>query len=123
MCGALKSGFRHLAYAIELNFLQDFYKEEPFVHVLAKGQIPHTRHVRGSNFNLISVFEDRLSGRAIIVSGKQSATFFIDLQDFSHKGRQGYFTASVTNLVIVWTKGIAIGIHFLAESTGWGFNS
>ena len=39
------------------------------MHVLAKGQIPHTRHVRGSNYNLISVFEDRLSGRAIVVSG------------------------------------------------------
>ena len=49
--------------------LQAFYKEEPFVHVLAKGQIPHTRHVRGSNFNLIAVFDDRLSGRAIIISG------------------------------------------------------
>ena len=49
--------------------LQAFYKEEPFVHVLAKGQIPHTRHVRGSNFNLVAVFDDRLSGRAIIISG------------------------------------------------------
>ena len=39
------------------------------MHVLAKGQVPHTRHVRGSNYNLISVFEDRLAGRAIIVSG------------------------------------------------------
>ena len=34
-----------------------------------KGGIPHTRHVRGSNYNLISVFPDRLSGRAIIISG------------------------------------------------------
>ena len=36
--------------------------------VLGKGQIPHTRHVRGSNFNLISVFEDRIPGRVIVVS-------------------------------------------------------
>jgi N-acetyl-gamma-glutamyl-phosphate reductase len=36
--------------------------------VLDKGQIPHTRHVRGSNFNLISVFEDRIPGRAIVLS-------------------------------------------------------
>lgn len=36
--------------------------------MLGEGQIPHTRHVRGSNFNLISVFEDRIPGRAIVVS-------------------------------------------------------
>ena len=39
------------------------------MHVMNKGGIPHTRHVRGSNYNLISVFPDRLSGRAIIISG------------------------------------------------------
>ena len=49
--------------------LQQRYKEETFVHVMDKGGIPHTRHVRGSNYNLISVFPDRLSGRAIIISG------------------------------------------------------
>lgn len=36
--------------------------------VLGKGVVPHTRHVRGSNFNLINVFPDRLPGRAIVVS-------------------------------------------------------
>lgn len=30
--------------------------------------MPHTRYVRGSNYNHIAVFEDRLPGRAIIVS-------------------------------------------------------
>ena len=35
---------------------------------LAQGEVPHTRHVRGSNYNLINVFEDRISGRAIIIS-------------------------------------------------------
>lgn len=35
--------------------------------VLPKGEIPHTRHVRGSNFVLIGVFEDRLPGRAIVI--------------------------------------------------------
>ena len=49
--------------------LQQRYKEETFVHVMDEGGIPHTRHVRGSNYNLISVFPDRLSGRAIIISG------------------------------------------------------
>jgi N-acetyl-gamma-glutamylphosphate reductase len=36
--------------------------------VLATGQVPHTRHVRGSNFNLINVFPDRIPGRAIVIS-------------------------------------------------------
>jgi N-acetyl-gamma-glutamyl-phosphate reductase len=37
------------------------------VQVLPKGEIPHTRHVRGSNYVLIGVFEDRLPGRAIVI--------------------------------------------------------
>ena len=53
--------------------LQEQYTDETFVHVLPAGQIPHTRHVRGSNFVYISVFPDRLPGRAIIISG--SAAF------------------------------------------------
>lgn len=28
-----------------------------------------THHVRGSNYNLINVFEDRIPGRAIVISG------------------------------------------------------
>ena len=38
---------------------------------MAEGQIPHTRHVRGSNYAFISVFEDRLPGRAIVICGKR----------------------------------------------------
>ncbi|KXZ43380.1 hypothetical protein GPECTOR_92g603 [Gonium pectorale] len=44
------------------------YEGEPFVRVLAKGAIPHTRHVRGSNYALMNVFPDRLPGRAIVIS-------------------------------------------------------
>ena len=49
--------------------MQARYENETFVHVLPEGQIPHTRYVRGSNYNHIAVFPDRLSGRAIIISG------------------------------------------------------
>ena len=49
--------------------LQGRYKDETFVHVLPKGVVPHTRHVRGSTHNLIGVFPDRLPGRAIVISG------------------------------------------------------
>ena len=44
------------------------FESESFVHVMEKGEIPHTRFVRGSNHCLIGVFEDRIEGRAIIVS-------------------------------------------------------
>jgi N-acetyl-gamma-glutamyl-phosphate reductase len=48
--------------------LADAYAGEPFVRVLAVGESPATRHVRGSNFCLMNVFDDRRAGRAIIVS-------------------------------------------------------
>jgi hypothetical protein len=43
-------------------------QNEEFVKVLNVGVVPHTRNVRGSNYSLISVFPDRLAGRAIIIS-------------------------------------------------------
>ena len=44
------------------------YEGEPFVRVLAAGSAPATRHVRGSNHCLIGVFDDRIAGRAILIS-------------------------------------------------------
>jgi N-acetyl-gamma-glutamyl-phosphate reductase len=44
------------------------YADEPFVHVLPFGQMPQTRHVRGSNMTFIGVAADRMAGRAIIGS-------------------------------------------------------
>src|SRR5262249_18335472 len=40
----------------------------PFVHVLPFGEMPQTRHVRGSNMTFIGVTKDRVEGRAIICS-------------------------------------------------------
>ncbi|GLC37433.1 hypothetical protein PLESTB_001586500 [Pleodorina starrii] len=48
--------------------LASTYEGEPFVRVLAPGVVPHTRHVRGSNYCLMNVFPDRLPGRAIVIS-------------------------------------------------------
>ena len=42
------------------------YRDEPFVHVLPFGEMPQTRHVRGSNQTFIGVTRDRVAGRAII---------------------------------------------------------
>jgi N-acetyl-gamma-glutamyl-phosphate reductase len=44
------------------------YADEPFVHVLPFGEMPQTRHVRGSNMTFIGVAKDRIAGRAIIGS-------------------------------------------------------
>jgi N-acetyl-gamma-glutamyl-phosphate reductase len=44
------------------------YRDEPFVHVLPFGEMPQTRHVRGSNMTFIGVAADRVRGRAIIGS-------------------------------------------------------
>ena len=48
--------------------LEKKYSAEPFVHVLPKGVTPSTHQVRGTNDCLMSVFADRIEGRAIIVS-------------------------------------------------------
>jgi N-acetyl-gamma-glutamyl-phosphate reductase len=48
--------------------LSKSYMKEPFVHVLPFGQMPQTRHVRGSNMTFIGVTRDRVAGRAIIGS-------------------------------------------------------
>lgn len=44
------------------------YADEPFVHLLAEGEVPQTRHVRASNHCQIGIFEDRTDGSAVIVT-------------------------------------------------------
>ena len=48
--------------------LSKTYAREPFVHVLPFGETPQTRHVRGANMTFIGVANDRIEGRAIIIS-------------------------------------------------------
>lgn len=48
--------------------LEDAYAGEAFVRVLPAGSVPATHHVRGSNLCHIGLAQDRLSGRAILVS-------------------------------------------------------
>ncbi len=44
------------------------YQDEPFIRVTPQGAAPATRHVRGSNYCLMGVFDDRVDGRAILVA-------------------------------------------------------
>jgi N-acetyl-gamma-glutamyl-phosphate reductase len=54
---------------VELHaILLKYYMKEPFVHMLPFGETPQTRHVRGSNMTFIGVANDRIEGRAIIIS-------------------------------------------------------
>lgn len=43
-------------------------QDEEFVRLLEKGVVPRTHNVRGSNYCLMNVFPDRITGRAIIIS-------------------------------------------------------
>lgn len=56
------------------NTLADAYADEPFIEVLPMGEMPSTRHVRGSNFCHIGVVADRISGRTIVVSALDNLT-------------------------------------------------
>lgn len=74
------------------------YSEDPFVHVMPSGEVPHTRHVRGSNQALIGVFDDRAEGRAIIVSVIDNLT----------KGSSGQAVQNY-NLVQGWDETLGLG--------------
>jgi N-acetyl-gamma-glutamyl-phosphate reductase len=50
------------------------YAQEPFVHILPFGEVPQTRHVRGSNMTFIGVAKDRIARRAIICSALDNLT-------------------------------------------------
>lgn len=47
---------------------QDFYQDEPFVHLLPEGQWPHTKWVYGSNNCHINLIVDPRTNRLIITS-------------------------------------------------------
>jgi N-acetyl-gamma-glutamyl-phosphate reductase len=54
--------------------LADAYRGEAFVHVLPYGEMPQTRHVRGSNLTFIGVAKDRIPDRAIIGAALDNLT-------------------------------------------------
>jgi N-acetyl-gamma-glutamyl-phosphate reductase len=48
--------------------LADFYRNEPFVQLLPLGEVPQSRHVRGSNNLQLGVAADRVAGKVIVIS-------------------------------------------------------
>lgn len=73
--------------------LLKFYTKEPFVHVLPFGETPQTRHVRGSNMTFIGVANDRIPGRAIVISALDNLV----------KGASGQAIQNM-NLVMGWPE-------------------
>jgi N-acetyl-gamma-glutamyl-phosphate reductase len=51
-----------------LDIVRHRYKEEPFVRVLAAGELPATRRVTGTNVAEVSVLADGRTGRAIAIA-------------------------------------------------------
>lgn len=54
--------------------LEKAYADEPFLVTLPFGELPSTRHVRGSNFCHVGVVGDRIPGRAIVVAALDNLT-------------------------------------------------
>jgi len=72
--GILASGYvRGEAGAIH-TALADTYRGEPFIEVLPPGEVPSTRHVRGSNFCHVGVVADRLPGRTLVIAALDNLT-------------------------------------------------
>jgi N-acetyl-gamma-glutamyl-phosphate reductase len=53
---------------------RDYYSDEPFVRVLAQGQYPEARNVRGSNFCDVAVTYDERTNRATALSAIDNLT-------------------------------------------------
>ncbi len=54
--------------------LAETYEAEPFVTVLPFGEVPSTRHVRGSNYCHVGVVGDRIGGRTTIFAALDNLT-------------------------------------------------
>jgi N-acetyl-gamma-glutamyl-phosphate reductase len=70
--GILTTIYALLASKADTGRLHALYQEsclnEPFVRVLAVGQFPNVRNVRGSNFCDVGVYADPRTGRAVVVT-------------------------------------------------------
>ena len=70
--GILTTAYAALGSPIDTGRLhalyREFYQNEPFVRVLALGQFPNVRNVRGSNFCDIGIYVDPRTNRAVVVS-------------------------------------------------------
>lgn len=73
--------------------LSSVYENEAFVHVLDDKILPQTRHIRGSNHCNMNVVDDRIPGRAIIISAIDNLV----------KGASGQAIQNM-NIMMGWTE-------------------
>lgn len=70
--GILTTSYVQMTDGVEVIALYEHltmtYDREPFVQVLPMGEVPATRHVRGSNLCAIGLVPDRIPGQAILIS-------------------------------------------------------
>ena len=76
---------------------QKYYANEPFIEMLPEGKWPATRFVRGTNNCQIAVTDDRITGRAIIVS----------VIDNLNKGASGQAVHNM-NIMMGWDETLAL---------------
>src|SRR6056297_3436655 len=72
--GILATGYVRGEAETILGTLMVAYDREPFIEVLPMGEVPSTRHIRGSNFCHIGVVADRIDGRAIVIAALDNLT-------------------------------------------------
>ena len=72
--GILATAYVHGNADVVLETLNAAYVNEPFIQVLPLGEVPSTRHIRGSNFCHIGVVADRIDGRVIVVAALDNLT-------------------------------------------------
>lgn len=59
---------KNLPAAGIIDLYREFYRKEPFVHVLPEGVYPQTKYAQGSNFCFIGIAVDKRTGRLVITS-------------------------------------------------------
>jgi N-acetyl-gamma-glutamyl-phosphate reductase len=72
--GILATAYVHGDAGVVLDTLNAAYGNEPFIQVLPMGEVPSTRHIRGSNFCHIGAVADRIDGRVIVVAALDNLT-------------------------------------------------
>ncbi len=55
-------------FADLLHQLEQVYESMPFVRLVPAGTVPSTQFVRGSNYCMLGLYQDRIEGRAIVIS-------------------------------------------------------
>ncbi len=82
-----------------VDLYRDFYRDEPFVHVLEAGRLPETKYAWGSNHCFLGLAVDRRAGRLVVCAALDNLV----------KGAAGQ---AVQNLNLIFGLGETAGLDF-----------